>query len=410
MPLFRYSALDSSGAVVEGTYNADSVAQVEAWLEQRNMAPISIEVGEAEGSAGAGWWQRLQARFTPISLEDRILFCRQVGAMFGAGISILRIFETIVRQLKNPRLKGVVEEILEDVRRGDPLSEAFGRHRDIFDDLFINLVRVGEESGNLPLCFNYLAELYENEKATNERIKSATRYPKIVVTAIFLAVSFLMTFVVPKFVDLFRSSHVPLPLPTRILVAVSGFFANYFIFIFLGVGAAIAAYRWAMNYEGPRSIRDRFLLKMPIIGELSKKIYLARYCRITAVLMRSGIDIIRTLELAAHSMRNLILRRMALEVMEAVRVGASLDEAMERQPHFTPLVVQMVAAGVESGQVDDLLNRVADYYDMESDYTIRNLSTLIEPILIAVLGAIVGFIALAIFLPMWSMMEVMRGG
>ncbi len=409
MPLFRYSALDSSGSMVEGTFNAENLAQVEAWLEERNMAPIAIEVGSQEEEDGSRFLRRLQLRFTPISLEDRILFCRQVGAMFGAGISILRIFETIVRQLKNPRLKAVVEEILDDVRRGDPLSEAFGRHRAIFDDLFINLVRVGEESGNLPLCFNYLAELYENEKATNERIKSATRYPKIVVTAIFLAVSFLMTFVVPKFVELFRSSHVELPLPTRILVAVSSFFSHYFVAIFIGVGVIILLYRWSMNYEGPRSIRDRLLLRLPIIGELSKKIYLARYCRITAVLIRSGIDIIRTLELAAHSMKNLVLRRMALEVMEAVRVGTSLDEAMERQPHFTPLVIQMVAAGVESGQVDELLSKVAEYYDMESDYTIRNLSTLIEPILIAVLGVIVGFIALAIFLPMWSMMDVMKG-
>ncbi len=407
MPVFRYSALDSAGSVVEGSHSAETVAEVEAWLQSRNMAPIEIEVGEAKG--GSGTWQRLQERFSPVTLEDRILLCRQIGAMFGAGISILQIFETIGRQVKNPRLKAVLGVIFDDIRRGESLSDSFARHGSIFDALFINLVKVGEESGNLPLCFNYLADLYENEKATTERIKSATRYPKIVITAIFLAVSFLMTFVVPKFVDLFRSSNVPLPWPTRVLVAVSNFFSSYYIVIFGGVILAIALYKLSMRYEGPRTLRDRLLLKMPIIGELSRKIYLSRYCRILAVLTRSGIDIIRTLELSADSMKNLVLQGMAKEVMEAVRVGVPLDEAMERQHHFTPLVIQMVAAGVESGQVDELMSKVADYYDMEADYTIRNLSTLIEPILLAVLGVIVGFIALAIFLPMWSMMDVMRG-
>ncbi len=296
------------------------------------------------------------------------------------------------------------------VRRGDGLIDAVASQGDIFDSVFVSLVRVGEESGNLPMCFNYLADLYENEKATSERIKSATRYPKIVITAVFLAVSFLMTFVVPKFVELFRSSRVELPWPTKILVAVSNFFSSHYLIIFGSVALGILAYRFAMKREGPRAIRDALLLKMPILGELSRKIYLSRYCRILAVLIRSGIDIIRTLELSADSIKNLVLREMALEVKEDVKVGVPLDEAMERQPHFTPLVIQMVSAGVESGQMDELLAKVADYYDMEADYTIKNLSTLIEPILLAVLGVIVGFIALAIFLPMWSMMDVMKGG
>ena len=410
MPLFRYAAVNPAGSMVNGTRAGDTVADIEEWLLKNRMTPLDIIVAEGGEGQHAGFFRYLKERFSPVSLEDRILFCRQTSTLFDAGIPVLRIFETMKRQAEHPRLKGILEDVHDQVEAGSSLSDAFSRHRKVFDPLFINLVQVGEESGTLAQCFGYLAALYENEKEVRERIKTATRYPKIVIGALFLAISFLMTFVVPKFVRIFQSSRVELPLPTKVLVAVSSLFSNYIVFILIAVAIMISAYVYAMRHERPRALRDAFLLRVPVMGVLSLKIFMSRFCRVFSVLLRSGVEIIRTIDLSGNAMGNSALRKMVSDVREDVRNGVSLDEAMGKHSQFPPLVLQMVSAGVESGQLDALMDKVADYYETESDYTIKNLSTLIEPLLLAVLGVVVGFIALAIFLPMWSMMDVMRGG
>ena len=220
----------------------------------------------------------------------------------------------------------------------------------------------------------------------------------------------MMTFVVPKFILIFETNKLSLPLPTRILVAVSHVFTDYFWALLLVLAAVFFSYKATMRRPGPRRARDRMLLKVPVLGELYLKIYLGRFCRVFSVLLRSGVEIIKTIDLSRGALQNVVLNNAVDEIRDDVRNGVALDEAMTKHPVFTPLVLQMVSAGVESGQVDILMDKVAQYYESEADYTIKNLSTLIEPILLLVLGVIVGFIALAIFLPMWSMMDIVRGG
>ncbi len=312
-------------------------------------------------------------------------------------------------QIQQPRLKEILKEISVKIEKGASLSESFGRYPQVFSPLFRNIVRIGEETGNLDRSFNYLALLYENEKSIRERIKMATRYPKIVIGAITCAVFFLMTFVVPKFIVLFKNSRVELPLPTWILINISGFFSNHFFLILLVIVGLILLYHFGLNYPDFVMTRDRLHLKIPVLGELSIKIYMSRFCRVFSVLTESGINIIRSLELSTAALENRVLVSMLDEVRREVEKGTDLNHAMSQHSLFPAMVIQMVTVGEESGQLDTMMGKVADYYEVETDYTIKNLSTLIEPILLLLMGVMVGFIALAIFMPMWDMMNVARG-
>ena len=416
MPIFRYEAINSAGRVVSGTQAAEIRQEVETWLQKGGLSPVNIQVLSEQQAAGVKKTAQaiagptLKERLFGVTLEDKILFCRQLATLLAAGVSIIESFAILALQVSNPILREIILSMTAEVESGASLSETVSRQPKVFNLLFYNIVKVGEETGSLDKAFAYLASLYENEKAITERIKSATRYPKFVIIAITGAVFFLMTFVVPKFAKLFAAAKVQLPLATRMLMGVSTFFADNTLGI---VGAALAlfiAYRLALGAPEFVLFRDRLLLKMPIFGPLATKIYMARFCRVFSVLTTSGIDIIKTLRLSTNALENLVLFQMVEEITGEVEEGVSLHEAMASHPEIPPMVPQMIAVGEQSGRLDEMMAKVADYYELESDYTIRNLSTLIEPILLLVLGIFVGLIALAIFTPMWDMMSVMRGG
>ena len=411
MATFFYEAVQSNGHVVSGRHTASTVQEVEIWLLGQGWHPVLIRIADAgrkeEGQRAAvpGFWERLRG----IGINDKILFCRQMATMLGAGVSVLQALQIMGRQVTHPVLAALLLDVAARIEEGGSLSESFAIYPQLATPLFFNIVKVGEETGTLDRSFRYLAELYENEKEVSERIKSATRYPKIVISAIFGATFFLMSFVVPKFVTMFRSSKVELPLPTKILIAMSDFAANYFWLIILMVAAIILGYRLIMRYDSYRTLRDRLWLRLPIFGDLSLKIYLSRFCRVFSVLLKSGVNIIRTLELSATALENLVLWGMVDKVTSEVREGVEMHEAIRRHPLFPDMIVQMMAIGEQSGQVDEMMDKVADYYEQETNYLIKNLSTLLEPILLLFLGVMVAFLALAIYMPMWNMMKVLKG-
>ncbi len=415
MPIFHYEAIDATGKISSGTYSGDVIQNVENWLKNNGLSPIDIRIiSEKDRDASADEYLKDQKvsffeKIQGVKLDDLILLCNQVATMLNAGVAVLQAFKIMAVQLTNPYLRQIMLQITDSIESGDNLSDSFSRYPRVFNQLFQNVIRIGEESGNLDNSFAYLATLYENEKEINERIKEATRYPKIVITAIFGAVFFLMSFVVPKFVSLFSNSKVALPMPTRILITISNVFADNWVLILFFIAIFVVCYKMALNYEEFVLNRDRLLLRVPIFGNLSTKIYMARFCRVFSVLTKSGIDIIKTISLSATALENLVLFNMMKDVGEEVEEGVNLHEAMARHPQFPSMVVQMVAVGEESGQIDTMMAKVADYYDLETNYTIKNLSTLIEPILLLFLGVMVGFIALAIFLPMWNLMSVFKG-
>jgi len=414
MPEFQYEAINASGKISSGRHKADMVAEVEQWLAHKGLTPIKIDSLSEEESQGffatpAEQPPSLLEKLKGVTLDDRILLCRQISTMLEAGVAILQALEIMAGQVNNKLLRQILSETAADIESGTSLSDSLSANPRVFDQLFLNVVQVGEESGTLDSSFSYLAALYENEKDIHERIKAATRYPKLVIIAIFSAIMVLMKFVVPKFALLFASSKVALPMPTRVLIASSGFVSSYFIPIIMLIIGLGVMYRLSLNYEKVVEFRDRLLLKIPVFGDLSVKIYMSRFCRVFAVLTKSGINIIKTLELSASALDNLVLFKALGQVTSDVEEGMEIQRSMSRLAMFPPMVVQMVAVGEESGRLDNMMDKVADYFDAETNYTIKNLSTLIEPFLLLFLGVIVAFIALSIFLPMWSIMSVMRG-
>lgn len=410
---FSYEAMNSRGEVVTGFLSVDSVAEVEERLIRKGLSPLNVRHttgGKEEEAVGAATAPSWFERFQGVRIDDLILLCRQLSTMLAAGIVILQALRIIGNQVRNPLLRGAALDIADKVEGGARLSEAFSAHSAIFSPLFFNMVRVGEETGSLDRSFDYLARLHENEKSIKTRIKSATSYPKIVVSALAIAIIFLMTFVMPRFVGLFSSSRLVLPLPTRILIAGSNFITgNMFLLVLITV-SLVVIYRVALRHDGFIMARDRLRLRLPVFGDLGIKIYMSRFCRVFSVLTVSGVDIVRVLDLAGAALENRVLAQMMEKVRNDVEQGRHLSEAMGDFPLFPSLVKEMLAVGEQSGRMDEMMVKVADYYDTESDYTIKNLSTMIEPVLLLTLGSVVAIFALAIFMPMWDMMSVVKGG
>ncbi len=412
MAAFYYEAIDGRGISKHGSHEAEVVKDVEKWLLAQQLTPVSIIAAGELTTADQRSERKISflEKWQGVTLEDHILFCRQCSTLLAAGVDMLRTLTILAKQVSNPLLREIILKIRTAIEQGESLGDAFEEQPKIFSVLYRNIIKVGEESGTLDTSFSYMADLMENEKEISERIKAATRYPKIVVIALFSATFFLMSYVVPKFVVLFTASKVALPFATRLLIAISNIFANYNILIIGMVVGLVLLYRMGLQYREVVHFRDSITMRLPVFGNLYTKIYMARFSRVFAVLTRSGIDIIKTLALSSAALENLILRDQLAEISIEVENGIALNDAMGRQHLFPEMVTQMVSVGVESGRIDEMMDKVADYYDMETNYTIKNLATLIEPILLVFMGLMVGFIALAIFTPMWSMMEVMRGG
>lgn len=412
MPLYNYEAIDTTGKNITGAHQANLVNEVEDWLLTRGLTPIDIRVASARDTETADSGVRKPSfiqRMQGVGYDDIIVLCRQISTMLYAGVALLQALRVVKSQIKNPILRNSVMDIADRIEGGASLSSAVEKYPKIFNRLFLNMIRVGEESGNLDNAFNYLSRLYENEKEVNERIKSVTRYPKILLSAMVLAILFLMNFVVPKFMKIFENSKIILPLPTKILIFMTDLISGNFFIIILFIGILIAGYRIALKNDEFILIKDRLSLRLPLLGDLIAKIHMSRFCRVFTVLTGSGIDIIRTLELSASSLKNRALFLMIEQVRSEVEEGVDFYKAMSRHPQLPDMVVQMIAIGEESGQIERMMDKVADFYETETDYTIKKLSSMIEPILLLGMGIAVGFIALAIFTPMWSMMEVMRG-
>jgi type II secretory pathway component PulF len=411
MPVFHYEAITAAGKMTSGKFTGEIVSEAEQYLLSNGLSPVSIQIVAPEDAEKADGFGKisLKERLLGIRLDDIILFCRQIATMLTAGVTVLQALRIMAKQVNNQVLRNIVVDLAASIEGGAGLSDSFAKYPKVFSPLFQNVIRTGEESGSLDKSFSYLAILHENEKDINERIKAATRYPKIVLTAMFGAVFFLMSFVVPKFVRMFTKAGIDLPLPTRILITVSDLFANNFFTITLGIVAMVVLYHICLNYEEFVYQRDKLVLKIPIIGDLSTKIYMSRFCRVFEILISSGVDIIKTLHLSASALDNVVLFKLLGKTTEEVEDGVDLHTALAKHDQFPSMVEQMIAVGEESGQLDTMMGKVADYYELETNYTIKNLSSLIEPVMLLFMGVLVGFIALAIFMPMWNMMNIVKG-
>lgn len=402
MATFSYRARDASGVLITGQMEAEGVRAVAERLMQTGYVPTTIKPTLILPS-----FLKL-ATFWRIRTDDLILFTRQLETLVRAGIPLLESLGTLAKQGRTPALQQLVLAIARDIEAGSTFSDALAKHPHAFPEMFVATVRAGEAGGFLDLALERLAVLAEHEAETAARIKAATRYPIFVVSAIGIALVIIVTFVVPKFAMLYGTFRATLPLPTRIAFAVGQAIQRFWYLGVAGVAVVVAAIRLALRVPPVRLWWDGAKLRLPILGPVIQKLTLSRWTHILSLLVRTGVPILKSLDVGARAVGNAALSRSILAVADAVEKGRTIAEPMARDPLFPPLVVQMVAVGERTGELEGLLLKVSEHYDREADYAIRNLSTALEPILLVVIGAMVFVLALAIFLPMWDMVRLIR--
>jgi type IV pilus assembly protein PilC len=401
---FTYKAITDVGSPVSGTIEAENRDAANALLYQKGYIPSKVvpEKGSSE------FLENLQTRLTKIKPQELILFTKQFRTMFKAGVSIMEIFKTMEVQTENRRLKQIVAEIGEDVKSGISLADAFGKHPRVFSPLYCNMIKAGEASGALPEVLNRLIYLLSHEHKVKSDIKSALQYPTIVLIALGIAFFVLLTFVIPKFVGIFTSAGIDLPLPTLICMHLYAFISTYWYVCIAGVVGLIVGLRYYFRTDSGRLLRDRTLLRMPILGPVFSKSAMSRFASIFAILQASGVSVLDSLDILSLTIGNFAISKEFDKIKVLLHEGRGISGPLSQARFFTPMVVHMVAIGEESGNLDEMLQEVSNHYDDEVAYAVSQMSTNLGPILIVGLAAVVGFFALAIFLPMWDLTKMVR--
>jgi len=400
---FEYKVRDKFGKLVTGVVEADSDKIAGSKLKQMGYTPISVKPKREESGIS-----RLFTAFQKVKFSDLNMFTRQLVSLQKAGLPLLTSLGSIRDQTHGDILNATLSMVIKDIESGAHFSEALEKHPRVFDELYVNMVKAGEAGGMLDDVLERLAILGEHEEQTKTKIKTATRYPIIVICALAIGFLILTTFVIPRFANLFNQFNTTLPLPTRVLIWMNYAITNFW-WLILMIAAGIAfAFNSFIKTEAGRFWWDGFKLKVPIFGPLFTKITMSRFARITGTLTKSGVPILHILELTSRGVGNAVIARAIENISVSVNEGKGMSEPMKLSGMFPPAVIQMVSAGEATGKVDELLLHVSDYYDSQADYTISNLTASIEPILIFVLGCGVLFIALAIFLPMWNLMSLFK--
>lgn len=405
MPTFSYKARDNQGGLVTGTLDGNDKAAVEERLDRMSLIPITISAAKEKTQLS---FAKLNTFFEKISDQDIIIFSRQLATLFGAGIPLTKALSTLERQMTNPKFTDIIKGIRVEVEGGSTFAAAIGRHPKVFGDLYSGMVEAGEAGGILDDVLDRVAFMLEKSSENRAKVKSATLYPKIVVGAIGAAVVFLLWFVVPKFAQLYGSFNVPLPLPTRMLIGLSTVVLSYWYIGIALIAALIVAVKFYRSTEKGRYNWDRLTLKVPIFGPLMVKSIMARFARVLGSLYKSGLPILQSLDIVSRTVDNAVIAKSIKTIEDDVREGRGLTEPMTESDLFPPMVIQMVGVGEETGGLDEMLEKVAVYYDQEVEATIRNLTTTMEPILLAFIFGMVLFLALAIFLPMWDLASLAR--
>jgi MSHA biogenesis protein MshG len=403
MPRFDYVARDRRGTRITGDVEAGSADAVASQLLEQGATPVDItEKPEAEAGGDKRSWRR-RLGFDKPSRDDIIMFSRQMYTLTRSGIPLMRGLTQLAESTRNPVLSDAIRDIVEDLESGRELGGALSRHPQLFPPLYVAMIRVGEESGRLEDAFARLTQYLEKERDTVRQIKQATRYPTIVIVAISIAIFVLMTYVIPVFARVFERFDTELPLMTRLLIGTSNFFAAYWWAILLAVAAAIFGFRSWRRTEAGELRWDKIKLRFPILGDILLRGALSRFARAFSMAFRSGVPILQTLNVAADAVGNAWVSSKILTMREGIERGESVSRTARRSAVFTPLVIQMIEVGEESGRMEDMIDEVAEFYEREVDYDVANLGSLIEPILTVGVAVLVLILALGVFLPLWEM-------
>jgi type IV pilus assembly protein PilC len=401
---YAYRVRDRQGKLLGGTLEAENEQAVVAKLRQLGYAPVSIEAGK---SAGLKAEVRLPGSGR-VKLKDLAVFSRQFATMINSGLSLLRALTILGEQTANKRLAQVIVLVRAEVEKGVSLSAAMAKHPKAFNRLYVSMVRAGEVGGFLDQVLVEVAETFEKEVALRGKIKSAMTYPVVVFVMVLGIVAAMLVFIVPTFESLYQSLGGTLPLPTQLLINASNAVRRFFLLVILAVGLLLFGFRrWKATQRG-RYLVDAFKLKVKVFGPLFHKTALSRFSRTLSTLIRSGVPILQALEIVGETVNNAVISRAVGDVQDSVREGESLAMPLAKHATFPPMVVQMMAVGEETGALEVMLAKVADFYDQEVEAAVASLTSLIEPILIAVMGAAVGGMVIALYMPLFNIINLVK--
>lgn len=406
MPTYRYQALNENGATISDVIEAESIDTANAIITARGHIPVSVT--EAGGGAGGFNWETLKERLTPIRTPELILFTKQLKTMMRAGVSMIKILQVLENQAENPNLKRIVASLSSDIKEGASLYDAFKKHPRAFSPLYCGMIQAGESSGALPEILDRLIYIIDHENKIRSDIRAAMQYPMIVI--IFLAVAFLvlLTFVIPKFVTLFKKSGIDLPIPTQICMVMYAFISDYWYVLIGGTATAVAALVFYLRTDAGKFMRDSLLMRVPVLGQLFIKAAMSRFASIFAILQSSGVGVLESMKILSFTIGNYAISREFEQINERLEEGRGIAAPLKSARYFTPIVINMVAIGEESGKLDEMLSEISEHYDVELEYAMKKISDAIAPILTVGLAFVVGFFALAIFLPMWDLTKMVK--
>ncbi len=395
---FAYRAKDRTGQLLTGSLIAENEAAVAAYI--RNQGYFVTQIRPAAESVSA--LRGLADIFNPVSSKDLAIFCRQFATMIDAGLSLTVSLGVMVDQTANRRLKAAVKDLLVKVQEGETMSRAMQNHPGVFPDIMVSMVEAGEVGGVLDVVLERLAVHFEKENKLTANVKSALTYPAVIMTFAAVSITFILTFVLPRFIQLFAAMKVALPAPTRALLAVSAFLQQYGILLVAVL--AVAAFALRLYFRQPQGQRlfDQFMFHVPVMGALWRKIAVARFSRTLSTLLRGGVPIITALEVVKKTVGNRLMVGAITAAQEGVSEGLGLAATLGTTNVFPPMVVQMAAVGEEAGEIEKMFEKVADFYENDVDDTVSRLSTLLGPILIGTLGVVVGAIIIAVLMPLFD--------
>ena len=409
MAEFRYDAKTPSGKKVSGTLTAQNESDAVGELRRQSLVVVSLtETGAKRATAGGGVRLFSAGRGAPrvkVKSQELVVFTRQLATMIAAGIPLLECLEILAEQSEDQGFRVVLTTVADDVRSGMDLSESMRKHSGCFERIYVNMIKAGEASGQLDEILVRLAEYQESSEKLKGEIKAAMTYPVVSLALIFLITIFLLVFIIPKFKDIFSSLNIELPFITRMLLGLSTAMKTYW---FIWVGAIVGLvtfFIWWKRTDAGEKIYDRFKLSMPVFGQLFRKVAISRFARTFATLIQSGVPILGALEIVASTAGNRVIEDAVLSAVDSVRQGETLGKPLADSRVFPPMVTRMISIGEKSGALESLLEKISEFYDQQVSAAVESLTSLIEPLMIAVMGTVVGGIVLAVFLPIFEIQK-----
>ncbi|CAG9365909.1 type II secretion system F family protein [Clostridium perfringens] len=396
MANFKYKAINSEGQRIEGSQSADSESQVREMLLSNQYYPLSIEKENSKNKISFSFNRK-------VKLKDIAIFCRQFYVMLDSGLSIGKALNILIEQGEKPKVREALIGVNGDLKRGETLANSMRKRKDVFPNLLTSMIDAGERSGNLDIILKRMAEYYEKETKIRGKIKSAMIYPIVLGVVAIIAITFILTFVMPTFVQMFEENNVDLPTSTKMVLGTSKMLGKYGIIIFLIlVTAIILLGKYLKSEEGQYKL-SIINLKIPVIKKLTQKIIVSRFTRTMGIVSSSGMSLVTSLEIVASVVGNKIAEKELLKVKEKVLKGEGLGDSIMKIKIFPPMLASMVKVGEEAGSLDSILDKTADFYDDELEREIQTATALIEPAMIVVMGIIIGFLLISILTPMFKM-------